>query len=438
MAVYYLSSVNGNDGDGLSKANAKTTYAAAIALLSAGDTIRIDSAHSESIAAGQILTFPSNTNAAPNKVISIDWTPDTYLRAPNSQFTITDSGADIQIVGTVLHYGVYYTAADDILVITPGNLNEFTDSTLSLTGTASLFKVGSNNGGVTVKLFDTELIFVSGGDGIQPNGTLHFEWHNGPNNRSKLTQTGTIMSWLFREVMRSAVVKISGVDLSVVSSVIFRGAGGDTGWAEFSAKNCLLHASVSLTAGITQVQNNASMVGCDVAGGDLYRTEIADFYGTTVTDNANYNDTGASDGTNRISWKMVSSDKALEFHLPHKSHWISGWINSTGSKTFLIETNSENVTFDNDELWMELEFLEASGDTQSDAANGKPTNVDTAPSVVPDSAANPTWTTPGITTEKKQQLSITKTVGRVGTFRARVCLAKPSATVWIDPFVTVS
>jgi hypothetical protein len=43
-----------------------------------------------------------------------------------------------------------------------------------------------------------------------------------------------------------------------------------------------------------------------------------------------------------------------------------------------------------------------------------------------------------MTNPNKQKLSTTFTVNRIGPFRVTICLAKPSTTVYVDPFVVIS
>ena len=66
MTVYYLSIANGNDGDGLSKANASTTFAITIALMAAGDTLRVDSDHVDPNTGTETLAWPG-TDTNPNR-----------------------------------------------------------------------------------------------------------------------------------------------------------------------------------------------------------------------------------------------------------------------------------------------------------------------------------------------------------------------------------
>lgn len=53
-------------------------------------------------------------------------------------------------------------------------------------------------------------------------------------------------------------------------------------------------------------------------------------------------------------------------------------------------------------------------------------------------ASTETWATTGMTNPNKFKLSVTVTPGKAGPITARVYLAKPSTTVYIDPLITES
>jgi len=440
---WYVSSVNGNDANsGLTKALAKATVDGASGLLStafaAGETVRIDSAHSETWAADRTLAWPGTQNN-PVNIISIDWTPDTYLKATTRQIYTTGATNDINWNGAAKSYGLFLEVGGDLNATAALGSHLFENSTIKLALVASRFRTG-NSSGSSVELVDTEIDIISTSIPIRFTASANFTWRNGPNNNSKITSAGNETQVFIFDGFNYSQINLLGVDLTQVGPSTSLFSGSNLTHSDINLVNCSLPASLTILSTVSNfARNGLNLVNCDDGtGNNLYRTERHDYFGTTVVTDADYNNDGASDGANSISWKMVSNTNALEFYRLHASLWISGWVDSTGTKTFTIETNSENVTFEDDELWMELEFLGAAGDTQSDMLTSRAINSDSTPVNVPDSTDNPSWTTPNISIEKKQKLSVTATVGRVGPFRARVCLAKPSSTVWIDPLVRVT
>jgi len=438
---WYVSSVNGNDGNsGLSKALAKATVDGASGLFStafaAGEELRVDKAHDETWAASHTLAWPGTVDL-PNIILSIDWTSDVYERATTRQLYVTGTTNDLIFTGSLYTYGMYFEAFDRIQFSQIGHVWRNEDGTFK----AGTFRVGNDD--CVIRWLDVEYIVTVGNSAFNIFQAVNLEWHNGPNNRSKITDGGWSTP---NELINSGIgyvwIRIVGVDLTAWPTAGELVSLGGQGSLDAEFVNCSIAASATIVDAVTSTTSpgaRAKLLNCDDStGNDLHRTEAYDRWGSTVVTDADYNNAGASDGANNISWKIVSNANAIEFVDPHNSLWISGWIDSIGTKTFTIETNSENVTFEDDELWMELEFLDASGDTQSSMLSDRMANPDSTPVAQTDTTDNPTWTTPNITTEKKQKLEVTATVRRKGPFRARVCLAKPSATVWIDPLVKVS
>ena len=447
---WYVSSVNGNDANsGLSKALAKASIKGASGLLStaiaAGETVRIDKAHVENVGTGHLLVAWPGTMLLPNIIISIDWTTDTYAFATQKQFYNTGSG-DHVLEGSTIAYGAWWGAGDDFDITYSPHRNVFYDSKLELIGAGSQVIVGTSNLMHVLEMYDVEIDFTNTGSStvgcFYLVGEGRIVWRNGPNNRSKVTwakavQPDTVV--YTTTSVQDAVIQFEGVDLSAITSSLFDWSDAQA-YHNGEARNCIVGAGISLVQSTVGNPNSfAKMIGCDdTTGNDKSRAECADYYGSTVTDDANYRDDGASDGTENHSWKMVSNANAVEFHSPTVSPWVTGWVASTAEQTFLLETNSENVTFQDDELWIEFEYMDAAGNPQVTISSSAMADIDATPANVPNSVDAPTWTTPGITTEKKQQLAVTLTPGRIGPVRLRVFLAKPSATVWICPLVKAS
>jgi len=54
------------------------------------------------------------------------------------------------------------------------------------------------------------------------------------------------------------------------------------------------------------------------------------------------------------------------------------------------------------------------------------------------SDSNAEWVTTGMTNPNTRKLSVVATPGKVGPITAKVYLAKPSTTVYIDPKITIN
>ncbi len=179
------------------------------------------------------------------------------------------------------------------------------------------------------------------------------------------------------------------------------------------------------------------MSGCDdTTGNDLYRLEYVDYWGSTVHDDTIF--LAASDGTQGISWKMVSTANAVEFSEPTKSPPIYSWVDATGSTTFTVNMVWDSASdIQNDEAWLEIEFLEASADVDSAFTNDRMAGISGTPADQTNNTES--WTgTSGFSNENLIELAVTVTVNRVGPVIARVYLAKPSTTIYVDPLIVKS
>ncbi len=440
MAIVFCNDDGSNTAPHETWAKAATTFLVAVDFASAGDDIHIGADHAET--PGTVTYAFPGTKTAFNRVISVTVDTTTYNKADNVQIDAAVTTDDVTITGHVQFYGVSIKIGDDLNVNQAASeMQVYDDCLLELTRVSSFFALGSTSGGAHTIFRNTEVNFSGGGtgSGISPRG-MKFDWYGG-----KLSWTSTQASGgVFRTIDRNTTMSVSGVDLTDITDTLVNLSGADLYTASFH--HCLLASGVSLTGTVGQPGASALMSGCDdTTGNDLYRLEYVDFWGSTVHDDATFRSGGASDGTTPISWKMVSTSDAVEVTEPTVSPPIVEWIDSTGSKTLTINCLWDSATdIQDDEIWVEFEFLSASADVESDLASDR---LLTNRSVEADILAAPAdqttnsdaWTiSPSMTNANKFQLNATVTINRVGPVIARVYLAKPSTTVFVDWLIVVT
>ena len=248
----------------------------------------------------------------------------------------------------------------------------------------------------------------------------------------------------FLEVNGSAFITMEGCDFSSCSYLVDRPYGGFG--AVINAVNCKLPSTIMSGTLLYPAEMPVELHSCsssDINYGYYYRNGS----GQITHDSGVYLTTGGASFTNTdgtsvpISLLTVSSVYST-FATPLKTPWFNVEVPSTGSKTFSVKiANTSSVLKDN-EIWLELEYM-------GDATIPKITNVIDAPIVFgsinsPDILAAGTnrtdtaeaWT--GISGEITHTLSKTVTVNQIGWARARVCLAKASTTIYVDPKVRIS
>ncbi len=416
-------------------AKASTTFLVAVDLAAAGDRLIIGHDHAETPSVNTNYVFPGTT-ADPNIVISATSTAGgsvvTYNKADNVQIDITGANADWAITGGIVKlYGISIKCTDDIRLETDLTNSYWEDCRIELVANGRL-TIGNREGRLKHVFKNVDLVFAGSADSSIRCLGGPFVWMGG-----SVAWSGVQPTALFDLVNRFVQVDISGVDLSAITSALVDVS--DASSIMMSFHHCLLDSGVSLTTGTHNVPSTTILMsGCDdTTGNDLYRLEYVDFWGSTVHDDAIFRTTdGASDGTTPISWKMVSTANAAEFVEPTRSPPIYSWVDATGSTTFTVQCLWDSVTdIQDDEIWLEIEFLEASADTDSAFADDRMTDISSTPG---DQTTNATAWTETLTNDNEFALAVTVTVNRVGPVIGRVYLAKPSTTIYVDPLVVKS
>lgn len=441
MALVFTDDGGSNTSPYETWAKAATAFLTAVDFASAGDDLIIGHDHSEAPGANTTYNF-STTQASANRVISATSSAGgstvIYNKADNVQIDLGTGVYNLFLNGFASLWGVSIKIGNDLFCQVAPLEIIFNDSLIEMSRTSTAdWTIGNTNGKVLVRLNNTDVNWPTGAvnSTLAVNSNALFEWFGGT-----LIWTGTQPTAFFNDTtsLRNPVLIIHGVDLSALTSVLFDISADSQ--IKASLNDCLLNSAVSLTTGtIKHKGTQILMTGCDdTIGNDLYRLDYVDFWGSTVHDDVIYRDSGVSDGTANISWKMVSTANAIEFSEPTKSPPIYAWVDATGSTTFTVNLNWDSASdLQNDEVWLEIEFLEASADTGSAFVDDRMADI-TATPVDQDNNAE-SWTgTGGFSNENQQEVSVTVTVNRVGPVIARVCLAKPSTTIYVDPKIVVT
>lgn len=250
--------------------------------------------------------------------------------------------------------------------------------------------------------------------------------------------SGSVPATLFRPQTTAGYwfVQLLGSDLSLIGSGknLIDVSGNQSALLRFV--DCKLGASVAVTTGSVPGQGGieTELINCD-SGDTNTRYARSSYQGEETSETTVVLD--ASDGTTTFSRKMVSSANS-KTESPMESLPITFWNETVGSEqTVTIEVVTDNVTLQDDEAWIEVEYLGTSGfplgvfasDRLDDFIFGTPANQPTS------SAA---WVTTGLGAPVKQKLSVAFTAQQKGLIRVRVMLAKPSTTMYYNPKITLS
>jgi hypothetical protein len=415
----------------------------------AGDTIYIAHDHAETQAATMALSFNGSTDL-PVRVICV-----------NSAGSVPPVQADLRTTATVTTTGAFsithnagswYAYGVAFVSSSGAGSNNFAflcattwaiwleSCTLSnpSTGSGALISIGLTGTGA-----DDQFMYLKNCSIRLPGhansslnlGPVRFIMEGGAFITSS-TPTSVIKSSTAATAPPPLNVVLRGVDLSIF------GAGKSLVQAQaspgfFLFENCKLGASVSVGGGggFGPGQAVIWLDNCDSAD-TQNRMQRSEFAGNTFSETTIVRTFGANNGTTALSWKMTASDFTTLIS-PLYSPWIAQWNDRLGSpRTITVEIIHDSVTALTDaEVWLEVEALTTSGFPLGAVATDRVGLIDTA---VAQTASTVGWTTTGITNVNKQVLSVAVTPQEVGWFRARVALAKPGYTIYVDPLQSVA
>ena len=433
MAIIYVDSNASGANDGTSWTDAyESVLNTNVVNAAAGSEIYWAYNSAETYTSGT-LTFTNATAANPILIFTVDPADDSY-RLPASAQLSAASSQDLTVGGNeTWYFGPWLNAGDDFFLADVGTFMNMEDVKLEGTGGSSTVVFGPSNGKSEFKWKNVDLIFTNSGDGMSSAGVVNLEWNGGT-----VTHTGTPPTSFFNgSGAQEQHIKIMNVDLSDMAVTNIFDLSGTANHNTCSFERGVISSSTGLYNSIGTPATTAYMFGTDdTTGNDTYREEYAYYWGDITVDDANY--LNASDGVTSYSWKVVTNAVSKEgITEPIYTSYMPVFIDSTGSKTITVEILTDNVTLQNDDIWLELEFL---GSSSSPIAtidiSDRVADVLAAPA--DQATSTEVWTSPGVTTDLEQKLVATVTVNRIGVLRARVAIAKPSTTVWIDAKVTVS
>lgn len=384
-----------------------------------------------------LLTFtPPGTAAAPCYIQCIDHTANLPPTASNlnTGASITVTGANNFNVASTFNYIQGFTLVSG----NSGNASSlaFQNQNGYVEYLNCSFIIGTINAGSLIRsllgasvLINTTMTFGATTQSFSPAGP-YCKW----TNTTSAIQGATIPTSF---ITASSYLIMSGVDLSAIGSGSSLVNLASTTYSNVLINNCKINASVSLTTGSVVGPGGCQLTINNVDSGATNYKYLKQWYQGTITQEiVVVKSGGSSDGTTLQSSKMVSSANNT-FIFPLESDPISIWTDATSAHTITISVITDNVTLQNTDAWIEVEYLGSSSSPISSFTNCRATTVLTSGSAQPTDSVS-SWTTTGLTTPVKQSLSVSVTPGMKGPILIRVYLAKPSTTMWFDGIPVLS
>ena len=355
--------------------------------------------------------------------------------------TITSSSTNVlNIFGYAYYYGIQFIDAansNGAIAVAASNVTGLVLDNCLLSSTSAGSSAGIRFGGTSfqsiVTLINTPLSFGSTTNGGVSIDNIHLIWKN-----TASALAGSVPSTVFgTNSAIGANVKVIGVDLSAAGSGKTL-IGGLSAPIAFMFADCKLGASVTLAAAqVAQGGAKIDFIRCD-SGATNYFSARRWYEGSQDQETTIVRTGGATDGTTPLAWKLVTSANS-RWTFPFESQPISIWNDSTSAITTLTiygTTTGGGVPKD-DEIWVEVEYLGASGSPMGSFITSTKANNLAASAATNNSSDASTWAGGGAGNGFKIVVP-SFTPGQKGPINITIKAAKISSTYYIDPRPSIS
>lgn len=393
------------------------------ALLASGDVAYVSHQHSESCATiigGNINGYGVPAALVFCKFICVNDGAAPPTAAATTAVVKTTGNNSISMYGPgVYMYGITFIAgegASGTASLSVGSFAENCSYQLGSTGASSTLTLPGKHKNCTLK-------FAAAGHTIAANGGL-MSIEGASFLVGTVSPTNLLANINYPMIFASCDFSLlnAAVNLSSSSAMITR--------ATFS--RCKLPSGFTGALGSVSQYGNIELLGCEntaltyayrrkTVGGDVYHE-------TTLVRSG-----GATDGTTAISHKLVSTSSAVFPYIAAIDEGIAKWNDTvTGNITVTLEFLHDSATaLKNNEIFMEVMYLSDSGSPIESIVSTLLADPIGTPADTTASAAS--WTTTGMANPNTRKLVATIAPRQKGFVVARVFLAKPSTTVYIDP-----
>lgn len=398
-----------------------------------GDIFLLHYQHAENYLMSTYAIEGTNTMGQVISYVSVDKDNSDALRA-GASVTFTEN---CSMAGNYFSYGITWISSGAGKILNLRGRGIFESDGVSdvfrITGSATHLLFGDSS--ARIYLMNGNITFNNTNQLIKPQATGFFFWKNGVLTAPAHISTASyMMEFLTAGYLYFENVDMSSIGLCTLINFYNNNASyladceflrckfpSDPGFQIFGVNrggNLGVSVKVHGTSGVNQIYDNAEY----------------SYEGTVETDTATYLTGGATDGTTSFSHKLTSTANTLDNLMPAKGIPIHAWNENTTQKTFFIECIVDSVTnLQNDEIWMEFDYPKNTGDVLGECARDKCATFGTPADKTSSSAS---WTY-SMTNPNKFRCQVTVTPGQAGPIAARICLAKPSTTVYYNPKIGV-
>lgn len=261
-------------------------------------------------------------------------------------------------------------------------------------------------------------------------GGLGFQQYNFYN----ATFTGTAINNVFQPSSTGTIhMVMRGTDISSITGTLV--TNNASGWgSKYLFESCKIASGVTRysTTSVATCSDLVELVNC--YDGTHYISESYQPAGTLTTEFTTYLSGGAQDNVGNYSHKVVTTANCDRWVNSFNCFWLDVNLNQfLGSSCTATVEISSGGSLNNDDVYMVLEYEGTASSSLSSFVSSQPATILTSNAAITSSGAS--WNSGAGTNQK---LTCTFTPRVAGRLRAQVRVGKPSATVYINPQISVS
>lgn len=435
MTTRYVFSGATGLNDGTSWANAYTTLGAAVDVSGVnGDIIKIHKTHQEEVAGDTSYYFTANIN-----IVCVDKDAGDALATMGVGGWIGHSTLNRSI--NLLDYNVYIygvtfrvsgTTSDSIqIALNAGSYHILDKCYLWMGNSSASSRINLAAPAAIAEFIDCTFRFGTTTQMLTGRGQVKI--YGG-----SISADGAAPAKLFGyavSIIEGSIYEIFRFDLSAFNGFV---VSTQSAFRQFYFYDCKFSSTLTLYE--TQVTNYAPEVfvfNCS-SGDEHYHFAHYSVLGQTVAVTSPYaNDGALYDGTNHVTWKIITSAICSEY-TPYISPWIDRYHSGSSAITPSLEILRDDSTtaLQDNEVWGEFSYQGTTGFPLSVFVNDRMALLG-APANQAAGVGLAGWTGESGTAWSGKLVSPSITPAEIGFLRARVSVGKPSATLYVDPTIRI-
>jgi len=416
----------------------------------AGDFIYVDSVHSHSTSVAiryGLATVPSVNVVSVNTAEA-----DEYLAGAKETCTSTSNDVHLSNVssGGVNYSGIDFSTSDNFTCIGAAIIN---NSTLTLTGSADIFSLGTDGG--NLELNDSTVVFtagttvgmftVSNGNQLVCNNVVFDDGSGTLNDFTRLGGTNG-----------GYTISLNECDLSQVTGFMCGEFGNDAATddnIDFRMSNCQMNATklfveeVFSSPGMFFLATNCSDVSAEAEYQFFQRTWAGDVEdsGDDGTSGGIYrSETTAFTNGNKVSFKITTSANAslgapLHFDMPAVFADLSDAGSNEVTIYFAVATAT---TLTDTNFWAVISYPDGTNKQIWNTVDNRNSDIIAVGTTHTDDSGSSTWEDAGVDltghNEYRMTIDTSGDAGSEGVPRIRIFTTLPSETIYVDTTVGLS